>query len=728
MDTLIGWIGTLLDLTLVIAAFGSIVFLHELGHFVAARWAGIRVTAFALGWGPPVVSWRRGVGLRRGTSAAEAAAVIRREGRADAAGETEYRLSWFPLGGYVKMVGQEDLGADGETVEAGSWQATAPWKRMIVISAGVVMNLITAAILFVVVFSVGLKTEPPLVGGLAPGSPAAQAVAVNAEALDLAESRLLPGDRIVRVNGDRAEEFTQIIVEAAMSRRGAPVKLEVERAGVAEPLEFAIVPERGPTSGLLELGLLAARSNLIDTEHERDRAALTATLARLGYEGIDPGSRIVGVESSRAGLVEASNGPDLVRALEAAGREGVTLVVESPGGQQTRVPAQPEAVLMTDFVAGGSADSVRAVEHLLGLTPVMRVSPLALGELAPKQGLMAGDVFARVGQVEFPALHEGIAEIRANSGRALELGVLRSAGDALGHAVGDALISAEALTIPVEVSNGGTVGFIVGTTEGDSSVLARAPMLVDAEGNEVETGRAASRLIEGSGARLVSIGGVPVSTLSDAAFELRTQLADEIKAGVGASVEVGVVPVDVWLGPDAAADGGAPSTREWTLTAAEVARLGEIGSTTTLYGLLAPEEITLRGEGLVGALGQGFRRTKQVMSQTYLTLARLFHGTVRVEHLRGPVGIAHVGTQIADRGLIWLLFFTALVSVNLAVINFLPLPIVDGGQFLLLLYEQIRGKAAPQIVQELSVLAGIVLIAGLFLVVTFNDLVRLFGG
>ena len=115
------------------------------------------------------------------------------------------------------------------------------------------------------------------------------------------------------------------------------------------------------------------------------------------------------------------------------------------------------------------------------------------------------------------------------------------------------------------------------------------------------------------------------------------------------------------------------------------------------------------------------------MLQTYVTFARLFDGTVKVEHLQGPVGIAHIGTVVASRGFIWLLFFLALISVNLAVVNFLPLPIVDGGQFLMILYEQLRGRPLPIKVQEIVTIAGIVLIGAMFLMVTFNDVKRVFG-
>ena len=112
---------------------------------------------------------------------------------------------------------------------------------------------------------------------------------------------------------------------------------------------------------------------------------------------------------------------------------------------------------------------------------------------------------------------------------------------------------------------------------------------------------------------------------------------------------------------------------------------------------------------------------------TYLTFERLFEGTVKVEHLKGPVGIAHMGTRIAEKGIPWLLFFMALISVNLAVINFLPLPIVDGGQFIFLILEQIRGKPVSVEVQNIATVLGLVLIGAVFVVVTFHDIAGLFG-
>ncbi len=179
MGSLMTSLGTFFDFLLVVMGFGFIIFIHELGHFLAARWAGIRVLAFAVGFGPPIVTFRKGLGLRRGSSEREYLNSLDSKGpaAAHAISPTEYRLNWLPMGGYVKMLGQDDLDPTAVSAAPDSYQNCKPWRRMVVISAGVVMNIILAAILFVIVFNTGLKTEPAAIGEVEPGSAAAIAVA-----------------------------------------------------------------------------------------------------------------------------------------------------------------------------------------------------------------------------------------------------------------------------------------------------------------------------------------------------------------------------------------------------------------------------------------------------------------------------------------------------------------------------------------------------------------------
>ena len=136
--------------------------------------------------------------------------------------------------------------------------------------------------------------------------------------------------------------------------------------------------------------------------------------------------------------------------------------------------------------------------------------------------------------------------------------------------------------------------------------------------------------------------------------------------------------------------------------------------------------LTANGNPIV-AVSMGFRQTWKMVVLTYLTIDRLIGGSVSVKQLHGPVGIVHIGTRVADRGFMYLVFFLAMISVNLAVLNFLPLPIVDGGLFLFLLYEKIFKRPPSIAFQNAATLVGLALIGTLFVVTFYNDMMRLAG-
>jgi len=98
-----------------------------------------------------------------------------------------------------------------------------------------------------------------------------------------------------------------------------------------------------------------------------------------------------------------------------------------------------------------------------------------------------------------------------------------------------------------------------------------------------------------------------------------------------------------------------------------------------------------------------------------------------VEQISGPVGIVQMGSEVARQDFVKMLYFLALISANLAVINFLPLPIVDGGLFIFLIIEKIKGSPISVRVQIATQLIGLALIIGIFLFVTINDIQKLVG-
>ncbi len=188
-----------------IIVLGVLIFVHEFGHFLFAKLFGVKVLKFSLGFGPRLVGRQMG--------------------------ETEYLLSAFPLGGYVKMLG-ENPGEEVDTADQGRAFAGRPvWQRFIIVAGGPFFNLLFAVILFFAIFSAaGLPVPLPgtEIGSVTPDSPAARA-------------GLQAGDTIIAINGqpvDKWEKLSEIIRDSG----GQVVRLRVLRAG--KTLEIEGRPEK----------------------------------------------------------------------------------------------------------------------------------------------------------------------------------------------------------------------------------------------------------------------------------------------------------------------------------------------------------------------------------------------------------------------------------------------------------------------------------------------------
>ncbi|MBL8962883.1 MAG: site-2 protease family protein [Phycisphaeraceae bacterium] len=715
MDALISFLGTAVDLTLVILGFSLIIFLHELGHFLAARWAGIRVLSFALGFGPAVVSYRTGMGWRRGSGEREYFSRLSSGARppGTALSPTEYRLNALPLGGYVRMLGQDDLDPASVSGASDSYQSSPIWKRMIVISAGVAMNIASAAAIFVLVFMIGLRTEPARIGDVEPGSPAATTAAVNAgragAGLGSGSAGLQPGDEVVSINGRAANSFNDLVLATAMARRGDPVVLVVRREGISEDLEFHITPRQSTTTKLLDIGVGPALSaNLAEARNAYRRSIGVQNLERIGLSGVTPGMSLVEIN----GRGPVASGHELDAAIRGSRGRPVALTFASKDGGRTSVTLPTRAELELDLIPRADG-SVSPQRHLAGLTPVMSVREAQ--EPALKQGIRDGDIFARLGEVEYPSVARGMQEIKRHAGGTIAAVLLRQEGDGWSE-----------VSLDVSVSGKGTIGFFVDETDATTSLVSLPPDLLTpavmtANGRAGPFRPAAAGVVMRPGSRIVAVNANPAGTLGEVRDLIRTIAVSALaESRETARVRLTIEPPRL---------AGAPNeprpTQDVDLTIGtdDIFRLVSLTwSASAGSWIFTPQETTLRADGPLSAVGLGIAETHRVMMTTYVTFARLFEGTVKVEHLKGPVGIAHIGTRLADRGVVWLLFFMALISVNLAVVNFLPLPIVDGGQFIFLVIEKVRGRPLPIPVQNAVALAGLLLIGSVFLIVTFNDI------
>jgi regulator of sigma E protease len=221
-----------------VLTLGVLVFVHEFGHFIAAKICGMRAEVFALGMGHRLFGYNRVTGF----------SFWKLPENVDLQGNTDYRVAAFPIGGYVKISGMIDESFDtgfiGTTPEPWEFRAKPIWQRMVVISAGVIMNILLAIVIFWGInYAQGkIIRETTEIGYVAEGSPAAT-------------GGLKAGDRILRINGEPVTHwdgiYTSIYLETSGSdvaidvlREDREITLEIPRTAIPEPTEisFGIIP------------------------------------------------------------------------------------------------------------------------------------------------------------------------------------------------------------------------------------------------------------------------------------------------------------------------------------------------------------------------------------------------------------------------------------------------------------------------------------------------------
>jgi regulator of sigma E protease len=134
-----------------------------------------------------------------------------------------------------------------------------------------------------------------------------------------------------------------------------------------------------------------------------------------------------------------------------------------------------------------------------------------------------------------------------------------------------------------------------------------------------------------------------------------------------------------------------------------------------------------KGDSFGDSLALGMRRTRKTAVSIYMTLRSLTQGNVSADSLSGPLGIAKIGYMVAERGLIDLLMFLGFLSINLAILNFLPIPILDGGHMVFLLWEGITRRKPSSRVIGWAHGVGLLFIISLFLFVMYVDISTLWG-
>ena len=774
---------TLLGYVLIILGFSFLIFVHELGHFLAAKGCGVRVDRFAVGFGKALLSFRKGLGLRWGSSEeeylqrlTEHAERKRRtelqlkekisatdEELAQAArelrlGETEYRFNWLPLGGYVKMQGQEDFEIDksGEIElkkDPRSFLNKSVGRRMIIVSAGVIMNALFAGILFMAVYMIGKPAIPPIVGGVMPGWPADRA-------------GLLPGDRIIEVNGERITDFEGLRMATVLADPNKPMSILFERKekkdGPPVRNNVEIQPNMDDVLGVLVLGIRSAGNSIV--------------------AGVWPDPKLGPEEQPQIGdeVLEAegrkiTNSQDLLAILQRQNGDYAKLVVRRTAEDGTSVTREVKARVQRRLLPRG--EGKYSDQELLGFMPRTRIAAVEPNKRADLGGLKVGDVIVKWGGQPDPIASEVHETTAASPERDIRVEVLRQGGRQ----------PPQHLRFVVRPAAGAL---------GRGRPLVGMGMETDSEGPpfvaniaaEVREGvpTAAAPLKDKMprGSLIISINGEAVASWDEVIDRFFKFAGDEVQVGwrtpegqersgsihVPATIgtlfplpgdhvivringrrtaEVKIrgqyvpVPVGTWLGASHALEScigqkveiehrGMVDNSSYTEVVEVTREMLDTWTMRIAYDRASLETYALREHfrepNPVKAMMIGARQTYYFIEMVYLIIQRMVvDRSVGFDTVSGPIGIVKAGSDIAQEDFGSLLYFLALISANLAVINFLPLPIFDGGVMVFLIIEKIKGSPIPLKVQVVTQLVGLALIVTIFVYVMLNDIQRIFG-
>jgi regulator of sigma E protease len=607
-----GSLAELWPIVLAVLGIGLVIFVHEAGHFVAARLCKVRVEVFSLGFGPRLFGWRR-----KGTL---------------------YQIAAVPLGGYVKMAG-DDSWMDAEDPAPDSLGAKSVGQRFFIFSGGVLANLAFGIVVFPILFARGVPFDEPLLGPPQPGSPAWQA-------------GLPEGSRVLSVNGNPVYSFMHIPTEVALgpSERCELVLLE---PGAAEPRRVELEPRYSEAEGIYSIGVGPA----IDREGRLE--VLPGSPA--SEAGLRSGDRLIDVLGEIPEL-------ELWRRFRRVLTDGAPLrATFERDGEAFQVEVLPRPAAQAAYARIGVSAPVNLVAD-------RRDSPRTRGlDLLPGDRILSVDgapIFSAsaLSDALWKALgraHLTIARAGAERGLSLDLG---------GREAVPAFLSDLQIAL-----------------DGESTVLAVSP------------GEPAWRAGLRDGDRVVRIDGAEVSNYQEITDRSRAAAASgramtfallrsDPQSGEARALEIDVAPepfhpLEYGLGPRIAS-------------------------------------YVFRVENPLLAIQVGIRSCWKFLQDTWLTLKGIVTARVSPKNLGGPIAIGVYAHSWASAGLSKFFFFLCILSINLAFINVLPIPLLDGGHLFFLLIEKIKGSPVSERVMNYSQLVGLVLIVSLFVFVFYNDVQR----
>jgi regulator of sigma E protease len=688
------WLATPANWLVVLAVAGGlgfVIFVHELGHFLVAKACGVKCEKFYLGfdiYGLKLCKFQWG--------------------------ETEYGIGILPLGGYVKMLGQDDNPAamseenrraklqpaaqtdaalataehapplthgdlpsepvsDPHTpYDPRSYMAQSVPKRMAIISAGVIMNVIFAFIMATVAYGLGVPETPCIVGGSWVGGAAWQA-------------GLEPGDKITRIGNVVNPRFDELRTGVTLGDVEKGIPFTIGRARDNKPEDIMLYPDS--SLGVPMIGITSAReSQLIGLPGYHPTFSYSS--ARRATPPFEPGDTIVQINDT-----PIKSYRDLDQALVKYADKPIEVTVErSPSDAKDKEAAKEPAKKVTITVQPTPLRDLGLIMPLGVITAIQKNSP------ADKAGLKAGERIVAVDgkPVGNPFTLESRLEQFAADGKSVTLEVESKAADK------DNKPATEAAKRTVQVTPR--------TAEFVDVLQDISPLPVDALGIACEVPTKVATIAPNSSAAAADIqpGDEIVSerllvpqtrTAPDILEDEELQQPKAVEFGKRLSWPGYVLEALPTLDPATKVEleikrGDKTHTVELALSEMKN-ESGKVLYTANRGFNTAPMTIMHRTDSWAEAARAGAIETKDALLMVYRFLQKI-GGQIPVTMLSGPVGIIQQAGYEAQQGFAKFLLFLTLLSANLAVVNFLPIPVLDGGHMVFLIYEGLRGKPASE--------------------------------
>lgn len=678
---------------------GAVIFVHELGHFAVAKMCGVKCDKFFIGFDVG------GYKLSRKW------------------GETEYGIGILPLGGYVKMLGQDDnpaniaeqvresqvsgqseiatkeiTGPNGEKYEVDrrSYLAKTVPQRMAIISAGVIMNVIFAVVFATIAYGLGVPIIPSIVSRVAPGSAAYQA-------------DIRPGDEIVAIGETDNPSFSQLMQSVTLGDLENGIEFKVKRAATDEIETINLLPTQGAGS-LARVGIASPSTLRIPKDLDLFRKDTAAALA--AFEGGDEiiavnGQSVNDYREFLAQLVQNIDQP-----IETTVRRGGTPPADDrfgrmEGGEEVVVTVAPQPM------------------QRLGLAMEMgKIVAVQKNSPAADKGLQPGDFIDKIsyaedsptsqalGAKEFDdpiALPQQLNALAADN-RDIRIAVRRSTTS------GDGRQANEEIDLPLRK-----------VTWDEPSSSENDPLSAPGLGIAYRVLNRVRNVLPESPAMKAGLRGKDVITQAEFLFpeELGVKNRDPIKFGQEGKQNWPVF-IDILQRLPEGTKVKLTYKRDDEIQTATLMPAPSTDMFDVSRGFVFEQVKRMRQASSFGEqLELGYDKTKESLLMVFSFLKKL-GGQVPFSMLGGPVTIAQAAGYSAFEGPGKLLLFLTMLSANLAVINFLPIPLLDGGHMVFLAWEGIRGRPASEKFVVALHTVGFVCIISLMVFVLWLDLGRLF--